>query len=187
MPTKRGIEPKIGDVAVQRATGKTWKQWFSVLDRAGSTKKSHKQIVAYLGERHAGLNLWWRQMVTVAYEQARGMRDLHEKRVGYEISVSRTVPVDVGTVFKAWKDKRYRSRWLSEDVTIRTSTPNRSMRITWNVDGSALSLNFNEKTDSKSQIVVQHSKLSDVASAAKMKKFWGQKLDSLKKILTAKS
>ena len=34
---------------------------------------------------------WWSQMVTVGYEQARGLRVKHQKKSGFEISATRTI------------------------------------------------------------------------------------------------
>jgi hypothetical protein len=36
----------------------------------------HKQIAEYLYEKH-GLSGWWSQVVTVVYEQERGLREKH--------------------------------------------------------------------------------------------------------------
>jgi len=187
MPGRSGFDPKISNDAVRDATGRTWKQWFALLDRVGSENKNHKQIVAYLQANYPRNSFWWQQSITVAYEQARGLRDLHEKPGGYEISVSRTIATDVDTLFKACKDKRTRNRWLTEDLTVRKSSPGKSLRITWDEDGTSLNFNFYARGDSKSQVVVQHTKLPDSASAVLRKEFWSERLDNLKAILSKKS
>ena len=64
---------RMSDAAVQASTGKIWKEWFAILDKAGARKMDHKQIVAYLVKHHK-VGPWWQQMVTVIYEQARGLR-----------------------------------------------------------------------------------------------------------------
>jgi hypothetical protein len=84
------MKPQMSDDAVQAKTGKNWKEWFAVLDKAGARKMSHQEIVKYLNTNE-GVGPWWQQMVTVTYERARGLRDLHQKPSGYEISISRTV------------------------------------------------------------------------------------------------
>ena len=71
-------------------TGKDWAGWFRVLDRGGAKRMDHKQIVAHLRAHH-DLSPWWQQSVAVAYEQARGLRDVHEKAGGYEIGRSKTI------------------------------------------------------------------------------------------------
>ena len=52
---------RMSDAAVQSKTGKTWPEWFKVLDAAGARKMSHQQIVAVLSKQH-GVGPWWQQM-----------------------------------------------------------------------------------------------------------------------------
>ncbi len=65
-----------GTEAVMRATGRPWSEWLAVLDRAGARAMAHKDI-ALLLSRKFGVPDWWGQMVTVGYEQARGLRAAH--------------------------------------------------------------------------------------------------------------
>src|SRR5687768_2359813 len=67
---------KVSDDAVAKSTGKTWDQWFKLLDKAGCAKMNHKEIVAVVAKHFDGP--WWGQMVTVGYEQARGLRELNQ-------------------------------------------------------------------------------------------------------------
>ncbi len=119
-------------------------------------------------------------MVTVTYEQERGLRDPHEKPEGYQISVSRTVKVPVGTIFKAFANEKSRGLWLDQEgLTVRKSTANKSIRVTWKDGKTSLEVNFYSKSASASQVVVQHSKLPDAKAAAKMKTYWAKALDRL--------
>jgi uncharacterized protein YndB with AHSA1/START domain len=180
MATTRTQSPRMSDEAVKAKTGKTWDQWFAILDKAGAKELSHKEIVQLLNSKH-DVGPWWQQTVTVTYEQARGLRDKHEKPGGYQISVSRTVNVPVATLYKAVANERSRGQWLSENgLTVRKATTNKSMRVTWKDGKSSLEINFYPKGDDKSQVVVQHSKLPDAKAASKMKTFWGEALDRLR-------
>lgn len=177
--------PRMSDEAVQKRTGKTWKQWFAVLDKAGAKKMTHQEIVSYLNSEH-DVGQWWQQMVTVTYEQQHGLREKHERPGGYEISVSRTLSVGVSGVYKAFADVKLRGEWLGQNgLTVRKATTNRSMRVTWKDGETSLEINFYPKGSNKSQVVVQHSKLSNAPAAAKMKAFWGKSLDRLKQKLEA--
>jgi len=182
MPTKKNEAkaPRMSDEAVKAKTGKNWKQWFAVIDKAGGKKLSHQEIVKYLNTEHA-VGPWWRQMVTVTYEQARGLRDMHQKPGGYEISVSRTVNVPISMLYHAFANDKARNAWLAEDgLAVRKATTNKSMRVTWNDVKTSLEINFYPKDDDKSQVVVQHSKLPNAKAAATMKTFWGKALDRLR-------
>jgi len=181
--TKKQFAPRMTDAAVSAKTGKVWKEWFAILDKAGAKKMSHQEIVKVLNSEHE-VGPWWGQMVTATYEQARGMRDRHEKPAGYEISISRTLSVPVSAVYKAFATQKARARWLDEnDWTVRLAKANKSMRVTWKDGKSSLDIAFYPKDANKSQVVVQHGKLPDAKSAAKMKTYWSGALDRLRNVL----
>ena len=74
-----------------------------------------------------------------------------------------------------------RGTWLGEtDLEVRKATPNKSMRVTWKDKKTSLEINFYPKGTGKSQVVVQHSKLSTASAAAKMKSYWAKALDRLR-------
>ncbi len=172
----------MSDEAVKAKTGKKWDQWFAILDKAGAKKMTHQEIVKFLNSQH-DVGPWWQQMVTVTYEQARGLREKHEKPGGYQISVSRTVNVPLANLYKAVANEKSRSSWLPEVGLVRKATARKSMRVTWKDGKTSLEINFLPKGDAKSQVVVQHSKLPDAKAAAKMKTFWGKALDRLREVL----
>jgi uncharacterized protein YndB with AHSA1/START domain len=180
--TKTKQTPRMSDDAVKAKTGKTWSRWFKHLDAAGAKKMTHREIVAHLSEKH-GVRPWWTQMVAVTYEQARGLRDKHQKPEGYEISVSRTIDAPLNKAFKAWTDEKTRKKWLPANLAIRKATTNKSLRISWEDGKTSVAVAFLPKGDGKSQVVAQHSKIPDAKGAAKMKKFWAQALDRLKTLI----
>ena len=180
-----GRAPKIGDEAVAKATGKRWDEWFKILDRAGAKKMTHQQIVAILADSH-DLGPWWQQMVTVGYEQARGLRELHQKAGGYSISGSRTIGAPVRKLYDAWVDPNLRKRWLGpreNELVIRKATPHKSVRITWCDGRTNLDVNLVAKSPQKSSVAIEHAKLKDAKEAAKMKAYWAKQLDGLKSLL----
>jgi len=185
MVTKKAAtkSPRMSDEAVKAKTGKIWKEWFAILDKAGAKTMTHKEIVNYLSTER-GVGPWWQQMVTVTYEQQSGRRAEHEKPDGYQISVSRTISAPLATLYEAFGNQKTRAKWLKEDGLVeRKATANKSMRVTWNDRKTSLEVNFYPKGADKSQVVVQHSKLPDARSASKMKKYWGEALDRLRTLI----
>jgi len=173
----------ISDAAVAAKTGKTWKEWFAILDEAGAKKMSHKQIVARLSERHA-VGPWWQQMIAVTYEQQRGLRKLHEKPEGFQISASKTIGVPASMLYAAWTDARMRRRWLgSAPFKITTATSDKSLRIRWGENAERLDVSFYAKGDSKTQVTIQHGRLPDSRKAGQMKRFWKEQLEALQALL----
>jgi len=174
----------IGDAAVRARTGKSWKEWFALLDQAGARQLDHKGIVALMSRQH-GVGGWWQQMVAVAYEQARGLRKKHQKLEGFQISSSKTIDAPVAKLFAAWHDPKARARWLKESkLAIRKATENKSLRITWADGKTNIDVNFYSKGDGKTQVVAQHSKLASAQQAERMKKYWAEQLERLKEILS---
>jgi hypothetical protein len=177
---------RMSDDAVAKATGKNWNEWFGLLDKAGAKSMNHRQIVAVLSKGHS-VGPWWQQMVTVEYERARGLRKVHEKADGmFSVSRSKTVPVPIAMLYKAWAEPKAREEWLKEPkLTVKNATTNRSMRIAW-ADGSTdVVTMFYSKGAGKSQVTVEHNKLTSAKQGERMKKYWGQRLERMVKTLTA--
>ncbi|MCY3748845.1 MAG: DUF4287 domain-containing protein [Chloroflexi bacterium] len=177
--------PAISDDAVHAKTGRVWDEWFTLLDAEGAAALAHREIALRLQERH-GLSGWWSQTVTVAYEQARGRRELHQTSRGYQVGVSKTVPVPVDAVFTAWENEVSRQRWLGDElITIRRATRPKSMRITWSDNQTNVDVSFWNKGPAKSTVQVQHSKLADRDEVEAKRTLWRNALARLAEQLTA--
>ena len=170
--------PQIGSDAVKLKTGKTWEEWFTLLDASGCATMNHKEIVDVV-KNQFHVKDWWQQMITVSYEQSRGKRLLNQRPEGFQISKSKTFGANIDKVYNAWIDKAMREKWLTDpDIIIRKATQNHSIRVTW-VDGiTSVDVSFQAKND-KAQIVVNHSKLPNPQKAEEMKKYWAGQLDQL--------
>jgi uncharacterized protein YndB with AHSA1/START domain len=130
---------------------------------------------------------WWAQTVTVGYERIKGLRTVGQRRDGsFETNKSKTYSVSVDRLYQAFHDREMRARWLPDvDLTVRTATRNKSMRITW-PDRSSVDVGFMSKGASKSQVAVQHAKLPDRDAASSMKQYWASRLDELEKALLSR-
>ena len=155
MPTTR-----IDDETVKAKTGRSWHEWFDILEKASADKLNHQEIVNLLSRQH-DLNDWWSQMVANVYEQHARIHEQHKRAAGYEISVSKTFQIDVRIIYDAWFTDEKRRRWLQESpLKITTSTQNKSIRAQWATGKSRLSIDFYSKGENRSQVVVQHMKAS---------------------------
>ena len=170
----------VGSEAVLKATGRAWDEWLKVLDRAGAKGMPHKDIARMLYDKFS-VPGWWSQMVTVGYEQARGLRKVNQAASGYSANASRTFDVDLDKVYAAWSEPAQRSRWLPDaPLEIRTTTAGKSMRMTWTAGGSSVEVGFLAKGPAKSQVQVSHSKLPDERAVKRQKTYWSEALDRLK-------
>jgi uncharacterized protein YndB with AHSA1/START domain len=182
----RSAKGSTSDAAVRSKTGKSWQEWFDILDRAGAQEKDHKGIVSYLKENH-DISPWWQQHVTVAYEQERGLRQVHEMPDGYQISRSKTIQAPLSLLYSAWQETDLRMKWLGEvDFDIRSSREEKSLRLNWREPDGNVEVDFTSKGPDKSQVTVQHSKLGTPQQAEEMKNYWSQALGRLKEFLEDK-
>ena len=174
---------KISDEAVKKSTGKVWSEWFALLNKAGAKKMEHKAIAEMLYKKY-GLSGWWSQMVTVQYEQEIKGRKKHETPKGYQISKSKTLSFSASKVFSVIQYAALRKSWLkSPDFTITKSMKNKSIRGKCVDDKTNVEFQFYSKDKAKTQLVVQHNKISSEKEAEKLKKLWEQNLNLLTKYL----
>jgi hypothetical protein len=179
-------QKRMSDEAVKERSGKTWAEWFKILDKAGAKKMPHHEISAYLHEKQ-GVGPWWRQMIAVDYEHARGLREKFQKCDGeFAASGSRTMNAPIGKVYEAWANEKQRRKWLPEaEMEITTSTKDKSIRAKWNGGATRVSILFYKKGPQKSQVTVDHMKLASSMECEKMKKHWFEALDRLQTLISS--
>jgi len=161
----------MSDAAVHKATGKSWADWVKQLDEAGAASKPHREITRHVSS--LGTPDWWSQMVTVGYERIRGLRDKGQRRGGgYEAGKSKTFAAPVQKLFAAFRKS------LPPNVSVKSATPNKRMRIAWHDDTTVEAI-FMSKAPRKSSVAVTHQKLPDKSAVEKLKAFWGDHLATL--------
>ncbi len=79
MPRTRTSFVKISDEKVKVKTGKTWRQWFKILDGLDVGKNGHRFASMTMFKKYK-LNPWWSQAVTIRYEWERGLRTVKNQR-----------------------------------------------------------------------------------------------------------
>jgi len=197
-------ESKISDEAVETRTGKSWAQWFRILDRWGALKKGHKATAVWLHEKHE-LSTWWAQTVTVRHERERGLREKYERPKGFEISVTRRVTAPATRAFDALSRPGDLSKWFTRgaraNLEVGGSYSNRDgdrgrflaivrpkrLRMSWenelHAPGSVVEFTIAALTGGKVQVSVTHSRLASRKDAETMKEAWAWALDSLRSYL----
>jgi uncharacterized protein YndB with AHSA1/START domain len=173
----------MSDEAIKAKTGCTWERWVFALDYVKAHQWSHREIAQYVHDKYK-IDDWWAQTVTVGYERIRGLRERGQRRSGHwEATKSRTIPVSLTKLFRAFSQARLRSQWLpGVTPVVRKSTPNKYIYITWE-DGTSVTGGFTSKARSKAQVAVQHAKLPSKEAANRMKQYWTERLNVLAELL----
>jgi uncharacterized protein YndB with AHSA1/START domain len=188
---------KISNEAIRDATGKSWEEWFALLDREGAMELSHKEIAARLvedGHIQEG-DEWWAQTVTVGYEYARGRRVKGQTAdAGFQVGVQRTLPIDAARLWTFITGPEGLSVWLGEGTEelalskgaafettdgttgeIRSVYPGEKLRLTWRPDTWAqettLQLYLDDK-GGKAALLFHHEKLESPEQRSRMKEHW---------------
>ena len=179
-----GAKRPYSDAVILANTGKRWDEWFAVLDRWGAVERPHAEIARWVGTEH-GVGGWWAQGVTVAYEQARGLRAPGQRRGGlFEVNVAKTVAVPVERLYEAFIDPDLRERWLpGATMEVRTTRPGRSIRANWDDGSTRLVVDFTAKGEAKSQVALVHERIADAATAEELKAWWRGRVAALKQVL----
>jgi hypothetical protein len=171
------------DAIIKERTGCTWERWVKALDYAQAYTWTHREIAQHVHQKYT-VPGWWAQAVTVGYERIKGLRAVGQRRDGsFEANKSRTFSVPLVRLYRAFHDARTRAQWLpGVDLTVRTATRGKSMRITW-PDRTSVAVGFSGRGQGKSQVAVQHEKLADRAAQVRMKQYWAERLDALGQVL----
>jgi hypothetical protein len=112
------------------------------------------------------------------------MRAPHQTSEGFQVGVSKTFQVDVGTLFQAFADSRRRSRWLERGtLKVRTAQEGKSARFDFRDGSSRVIAGFTAKGPAKSTIGLSHERLPNAEAVQEMRAFWKERLAHLAEIL----
>jgi uncharacterized protein YndB with AHSA1/START domain len=172
------------DANVRQNTGKGWREWIRILDAWGAKERRHGEIARHLMEEQ-GVAGWWAQSITTGYERSRGLRAKHQTLTGsFQVSVSKTFPLGVGKLFRAFAQAPQRNRWLERGMLkVRTTLKDRSVRFDFRDGASRVVVYFDPKDRNKTTVTVQHEKLPDARAVEEVRAMWKEHLNRLATVL----
>jgi hypothetical protein len=89
------------------------------------------------------ISSWWSQIVTVTYEQKKGLHKKHERPDGYSISISKVVSVPINVLYEFWNDDSKRGKWLIQGgLNFRSRNLNRNLHLNWIDGNTSVDVNF---------------------------------------------
>ena len=180
-PSAATMRARVSGDKVREATGRDYEAWFALLDAWEATTRSHTEIAAHLTGDH-GVDGWWAQTVTVAYEQERGLRVPGQKKDGFAASASKTVNVPVEVLFAAFADPETRARWLPQEAAERTANPGKRFTADMPED-TRMAATFQAKGEGKAMVGIEHTRIDSAERSARWKADWRTWLGDLKKLL----
>jgi hypothetical protein len=175
----RVAEPKMSDATITKGTGRSWDDWFGLLDAWDATTKGHPAIARYLHDEH-GVDGWWAQSVTVGYEWARGLRQVHETPDGFQVSVTRTIAASADDVWRDFVEPARRNRWLALGaLRVRAGTGTRGKSARFNdPDGRLVHIYLTSK-GATSSVAVTTERLAGPDEVEGHRALWRARLDDL--------
>ena len=194
----------ISEAAVTKATGKSWSQWLSLLDKAGAKKMDHKARVSRI-KKERGVSQWWQQMIAVEYERRRHLRKIGQAAgAGYQIGVTKTLPISRTQLWDLLLSPTGRKLWLgslarfspkkgtqykTKEGTvgeIRSLAPSRRIRLTWQPkkfsQPSTLQLTLMSRPSGTS-LGFHQEKLTSASQRQAMRKHWQTVATKLEKLV----
>jgi hypothetical protein len=191
----------MSDTAALKKTGKDLAHWFGVLDRFGAVEKGHSAAARHLNEDH-GVDGWYSQGITVAYERERGVRAVNQRCDGeFEVSVSKVMNATTKQVVKAFSDPRTRAAWINEadaklaDALAKGVADKKSKGFVIRPDGlgrfrykwndTTVQLYLTPKSKEKTSVVVTQMKLASADSVEVQRGQWKRALGLLADHFTA--
>ncbi len=180
--TKGGMS----DASALKRTGHDLAHWFAVLDKFGAVARGHTAAARHLNRDH-GVDGWYSQGITVAYERERG--GVNQRGDGaWEVSVSKTITATPQQLARAFTNARQRRDWISEaDPQLAAAVakgladkkskgwvvrPDGHGRLRYKWDGTIVQLYAYPKPGGKIALTVQHTKLADAEAVETYRSKW---------------
>jgi uncharacterized protein YndB with AHSA1/START domain len=197
---------RISSGRLLQETGRDWEGWLRVLDAAGAADLDHKGVVGLLERAHPELDsAWWRQTITVGYEQARGKRVLGQTAgAGFQLGVRRSIGLAPAAVWRLLT--RRPELWLGDDVAIafekgeryrtaggegippaggeiRVVKPEERLRMTWQPEGwsapATLQFTLTATGSGGTALQLHLEKLPDAEAREEMRGLWRTTLERI--------
>jgi hypothetical protein len=172
---------------VKKKTGRTWHEWFALLDRDGAARLDRRGIIRIIAGKY-GIGLRWRRAIATAYEQAHTTRESEEHSSGLAANAARTIQAPIRALSATIHDVEARARRLKSRALGGRSPGtmwSRASSSAGNVDVSGDRFDAVRETGSpRSEIT--GDPLPDTSPVEKMRAFWKARVDSLQKSLARK-
>lgn len=197
-PESKGMS----DAKFRERTGHGLDHWFEVLDQFGAVEKGHTAAARHLNKAH-GVDGWYAQGITVAYERARGIRAVNQRCDGwYEVSVSKILATNTTGLVKALRDRTARNRLDGADTSLLAALntaldspdskgfvvrPDGQARFRYKWGDTTVQLHVWPKPGDKVALVVTNAKLQTAELVEERRAMWRVALNAIASQFTSKA
>jgi uncharacterized protein YndB with AHSA1/START domain len=186
--------------AVRKATGKSWDEWFTLLDKFGGPAKGRKAINEFLYSKHK-VDAWWTTTLVVEYEKARKVTEKDGHAKGYTICATKAIKAKPQELFEAFAKPATLAKWFGAGTKMdfreggafsnpdgnrgqmKKINPGKVLRFTWEGEQHApvemVEVKF-QPSGAKCTVMITHDRLQSRETADGMRAAWGAALDTLK-------
>lgn len=171
-------DPEHSNDVILDATGKSWNDWQSLIDRGPGPNAAHGEIVDFVREQH-DIGGWWAQSVAVGYERITGIRLPHQMADGtFTAGKAKTVDVDGDALKAMLYDDQARSDLFGGLPTEMRSKPGVKVpRI--GIGPGVAQIAIEPKADGRATITIAHEKLPSPDDVELWKGYWAEWLDAI--------
>jgi uncharacterized protein YndB with AHSA1/START domain len=196
---------KVSSQSVHQHTGKNWKTWIQLLEKAGARSFTYQEIVALLRKKYR-LSPWWQQGVALGFEIATGRRRVGQDAKGkYMVTATKSLSVDVKAVWKKLVSPKGMEIWLrplsplriapknpfeTKDGyfgEIRTMAKARRIRLSWHdpfwKKPAVVEVQLVPRPGKKAILVFNHTGIPDERTRETLRARWREAADDIAKTL----
>jgi uncharacterized protein YndB with AHSA1/START domain len=197
-------EKAVSDENVKKETGKSFAEWWKVLDAFGGPAKGRREIGGYLyGELK--VDPWWSATLQVEYERHKGVVEKDGRGKGYTICATKSVKAAPEKCFAMWASGEALDEWFGPKnvldlkaggslsngdgnaADVKGVTPGKTIRLVWkdaSAPGTPVEIKF-QPAPGKTTVMVTHDRLQTREEADGLRAAWGEALERMKKLVEA--
>lgn len=197
---------KVSSESVEKHTGRGWKYWMDVLQKAGARTWTYQEIVAHLKKKHR-LTPWWQHGVALGFEIFTGRRAVGQDAKGkYMVTATCSLPHSAHAVWNALMSQAGQAIWLDPMYSlelepgaafetndgfygeVRTLKIARRLRLAWQDPAwdfkTVLEVHLVPRPGQKAILVFNHTGLDSEQTKARLKIRWRAAADAVPGLLS---
>ncbi|MCC6403532.1 MAG: SRPBCC domain-containing protein [Fimbriimonadaceae bacterium] len=196
----------VTDEACKAATGKSFAEWFLVLDEIGGLEKGRRDSTSHLYDTIGTKDAWWPTTIYVEYEAHHGVKKKDGLAEGYSICCTKNIAAPVQSVYALWTDLARFREVFGDDATQEVTEggklacgggcratftrvrPDKDLRFTWEHPGCSAPMTVDvmfQENKGKCMMNVMTSRIQTRGEADGLRNAWGEALNRLKALAEA--